>query len=152
MAVGVGRVRRYLGAVMNNGDTARVEMRRARSFLEYADDDLSQNRWARAMSSSYYAAFHAAKAILALTDATTRSHAGLKRLFSKHAVRNSDFSPKVAKTLGRLEKSRLTADYDAVEWETFTESQAREATSQARVFVEEADGWLKRRTIEKGSG
>ncbi len=64
---------------MNNGDTARTEMRRARSFLEYANDDLSLGRWARAMSSSYYAAFHAAKAVLALVDIPSKSHSGLNR-------------------------------------------------------------------------
>ena len=129
---------------MNNGDTARVEMRRARSFLEYADDDLSTGRWARVMSSSCYAAFHAAKAVLALAGSPTKSHSGLQRQFSRHAVRDSDFPPDVAKTLGRLEKSRLTADYDAVKWETFTETEATEATNQARVFVEESDRWLSR--------
>ncbi len=130
---------------MNNGDTARVEMRRARSFLQYADDDLSSERWARAISSSYYVVFHAAKAVLALMDIPTKTHSGLRSVFSKHAVKDSDFPPEVAGTLGRLERSRLTADYDAVAWETFTETQAKEATNQARVFVEEAEKWLMRR-------
>ncbi len=65
-------------------------------------------------------------------------------MFSRHAVRDSDFPVKVAKTLGRLETSRLTADYDAVAWEAFTEAEAKEATNQAAVFVEEADKRLIR--------
>ena len=111
---------------MNNGETARTQMRRARSFLEYADDDLDSGRWARAISSSYYATFHAAKAVLAWTTATAKTHGGVKRLFSKHAVKHSDSPSEVAGTLGRLEQMRLTADCDAVQWETFTGEQARD--------------------------
>lgn len=135
---------------MNNGDTARVEMRRARSFLEYADDDLARTHWAQAMSSSYYAAFRAAKAVLAMSgdDTVTKSHSGVQRMFSLHAVRDSDFPPEAAKALGRLHDSRLTADYDAVEWESFTRQDAERATARAGVFVEEADRWLKGRVEE----
>lgn len=130
---------------MNNGETARTEMRRARSFLEYADDDLDAGRWARPISSSYYATFHAAKAVLAWITAAAKTHGGVKRLFSRHAVKDSDFPSDVAGTLGRLEQMRLTADYDAVEWETFTGKQARDAVKEARSFVEEAEKWLQRR-------
>ena len=133
---------------MNNGETARKEIRRALSFLGYADDDLKTGSWARAVSSSYYATFHAAKAVLAGTKAIAKTHGGVKRLFSKHAVKNSDFPSEVAGTLGRLEQMRLTADYDAVEWEVFTEREGREALDQARLFVEEAEMWLHRRGTE----
>lgn len=133
---------------MNNGDTARTEIRRARSFLEYADDDLATGRWARAVSSSYYAVFHAAKAVLAWTNTKAKTYGGVKRSFSRQAVSKSDFPSEVARTFGRLEQMRLTADYDAVEWETFTQKEARCATNQAGSFVEEADKWLRRRTEE----
>lgn len=131
---------------MKNGDTARLEMRRARSILIYAEGDLSLRHWARAISSSYYAASHAAKAVLASVNISTKSHVGLKRIFSQHAVQDSDFPPDVARTLGELLPSRLTADYDPVEWETFTKEQAKEAASRAAAFVEEAGQWLIRRT------
>lgn len=104
-------------------------MRRARSFLECADDDLDAGRWVRAISQF-------------LLRHLPRGQ-GSPGLDHSHAVKHSDFPSKVAGTLVRLEQMRLTADYDAVEWETFTGEQARDAADEARSFVEEAEKWLQ---------
>ena len=90
-----------------------------------------------ACNRAYYAMFDAARAALLVSSApieaeVARTHSGLIAAFSLHLVKSGRVSVELGRTLNRVERIRLIADYkgDAVELE-----QAAWAVQQAEVFV-----------------
>lgn len=94
---------------------------------------------------SYYAAFHAARSILAHLGEETRTHQGTSARFHYLAVYRSDFPKDVARFLGGLRLSREEADYEAHFGDDWDNSTALEAMAKAKRFVRETGAWLDRR-------
>jgi len=90
----------------------------ARAELEAADDAL---RAAQALvglglvrdaaSRAYYAAFHAARALLFRRGLQAKTHGGMLRLFSQHVVAGGDLAPRYNGILTRLQALRGSSDY-----------------------------------------
>lgn len=72
---------------------------------------LAENMSEGAISRFYYAAFHAAKALLLTEGLEERSHKGLGRLFSLHFVKSGKIDPKFSRILSHSQKDREEADY-----------------------------------------
>jgi len=64
-----------------------------------------------AMSRTYYAALHYARALLLVKGEEPKTHEGVLRRFSFHFVRTGVLTPEEGKLLGRLQKLREEADY-----------------------------------------
>jgi uncharacterized protein (UPF0332 family) len=64
-----------------------------------------------AMSRTYYAALHYARALLLAKDEEPTTHEAVLRRFSFHFVKTSLMTPEEGKILGRLHKLREEADY-----------------------------------------
>lgn len=65
----------------------------------------------QATSDAYYAAFHAASALLASAGVEAGTHEGLRRLLALHFVKDGPLPPHAARDLSRLLSDRLLADY-----------------------------------------
>ena len=61
---------------------------------------------------SYYAAFYAVKAVLALEDIDFKRHKDVIAYFNQHLVATEKFDREVGRKLARLQKKRETSDYD----------------------------------------
>lgn len=61
---------------------------------------------------SYYAAFYATKAVLALEDVDFKRHKDVIAYFNQHFVATERFDREVGRKLARLQKKRETSDYD----------------------------------------
>ena len=90
----------------------------------------------RAVSSAYYAVFHAARAALARAGLEPRSHAGVRHLFSLHLIRPGTFPAADARLLRHMQKDREEADY--VHVAPFGPPEAAEAIDRAADFVARA--------------
>ena len=66
---------------------ARHRLARARVALEEADLLESAGRWNGALNRVYYAAFYAARALLALKRIDSSRHSGVIALFQEHFVK-----------------------------------------------------------------
>jgi uncharacterized protein len=64
-----------------------------------------------AESRVYYAAFHAAVALLLTEGIEPRSHAGVASLLGQHFVKTNRLDPGDARLFVRLQKYRVEADY-----------------------------------------
>lgn len=64
-----------------------------------------------ATSRAYYAAFHAAQAVLLTRGLQPKSHYGVMYLFNHHFVRKGDIEPEYSQILARAAKYREEADY-----------------------------------------
>lgn len=67
-----------------------------------------------AVSRAYYAAFHAAQALLVSSGIEARSQAGVHSLLWEHFVQPGIVTRRLGKDLSALQKYREDADYDAV--------------------------------------
>lgn len=98
------------------------------------------------MSRAYYGAFHYARALLLTLGEEPVTHAGVERLLHRDFVRAGTLDPDIARLFGRLQKTRVEADYTSEI--LFTQHGADEEVDGARQFVAAAKavltkgGWL----------
>ncbi|MBI4987899.1 MAG: HEPN domain-containing protein [Rhodocyclales bacterium] len=101
-----------------------------------ADNRLYRN----AVTDLYYAAYHAAVALLAAHGIETASHDGVQTQFGLHFVKTGALDKNAGKYLGNLYHARLTADYKG--YVDLDRSDYEEAARQARQVVEAVSGFL----------
>lgn len=120
-------------------------LKRARSHIRDAAANRDEGRHRIAVAVAYYAAFWAAKAVLAYYRDGAKTHKGVAGQFWRLAVVDSDFPADTARLLRVTQQQRLAADYDLSkpvdEW---TEEEASLAIEGATTFVDEVEAWLIR--------
>lgn len=119
---------------------AKEEMARARTELEAARMLHEKGFSFKAVSSAYYAIYHAAKALLLIKGVDPKSHEGVERMFSLYYIKTKEFDLAAGKAIGRLMKMREEADYFPEI--PFAPEESKEAISLASGFVERARSFL----------
>ena len=94
-----------------SGALARHRIERARAALEEANLLIGQRLFAGAVNRVYYAAFYAARALLATRELDSSRHSGVIALFQEHFVRSGLVPADVARALPRAFEKRQTSDY-----------------------------------------
>lgn len=110
------------------------EMSRAEEELKGADALLTAGLVRIALTRAYFAAFHAARALLFAEGLEPRSHRGALHLFNVHFVRSGRFEPPTSRLLSRLQRFREEADYS--EDFVIDGAGAKEELEAARAFVQ----------------
>ncbi len=85
---------------------------KATGKLETAKRDLQANAFDDAVSRTYYAVFHAIRAVLFNIDLTFSSHSSTIGMFNKEFVKSGIFPKGFNKLIIRLFEDRQTGDYD----------------------------------------
>jgi uncharacterized protein (UPF0332 family) len=130
----------------NRRAAAKAEWLRSCEALEEAEILHQAGRPAGAVSRAYYAAFHAARALLVSISLQPRTHEGVRSMLSLHFVRTGRLDARLARALSLASRTREDADYDAAA--VFGPADSEESLSQARIFVAaakqilEQDGFL----------
>lgn len=99
-----------------------------------------------AVSRAYYAAFHAARALLLSLGLQPRTHQGVRSLTNLHFERAGRLPARLAHILSQVARTREDAGYDATV--TFADDDAHDTLARATEFVAAAkellgqDGWL----------
>ena len=118
------------------------EWQRARECLGAARLCFDHGFFADAISRSYYAVLHAAKAALAYVIATDaeaaedvlpQTHEGVTNRFGLRLVKSGYVERAWAAYLGQLSQLRFSADYDVMT--TFSETECREAVERSASFL-----------------
>jgi len=117
------------------------EMRLADSALRAADALLGLGLAPDAASRAYYAALHAARALLFSLGLEVRSHRAVRTLLSRHFVQPGTLDPERSKELGQLESLRTAGDYDSAF--ALGVDEVRPEVDKARKFVESATALLR---------
>lgn len=113
---------------------------KAREKVRVARDLCARGEWDDAVSRAYYAAFHAAQAVLLTEGQRAESHKGLVSLFGLLLVKTGKFDKKWGKLLSNLKDDREAGDYEALSF--LDEETARRAVREADEFVTEAERYL----------
>jgi uncharacterized protein (UPF0332 family) len=81
----------------------------------------------------YYAAFHAARALLATRNVDAARHAGVIALFQQHFVKSGDFPADVARALPRSFEKRLSSDYS--DFVAISAAEVKRVRTEVHAFV-----------------
>lgn len=118
-----------------NPENILAEFERAKRALQAASNLHEDGLYEDAVSRSYYAVMHAAKAALLSHDAIAESHAAVGRLFGSVLVLPGLIEAEWADILAREHRRRIAADYGiGTSWEPAESSR----------LVEEAGAFVQR--------
>ena len=123
-------------------DDVKAEWKRSTETLGAAMTLVANGYNNDAISRSYYAMLHAAKARLATKDIETDSHRGVAAMFGKHLVKTGELGAEQGRNLRRADAARQDADYQArLE---FTSEQTHRECARAHDFLTKVREHLKR--------
>lgn len=125
-------------SIVNASDAlARHRIARAHAALGEANLLIDRRHFSGAMNRVYYAAFYAARALLATRNLDSSRHSGVIALFQEHFVRTGLIPADTARALPRAFEKRQTSDYG-----DFSEPGADEVVSlrdQVDAFIRVCD-------------
>ena len=118
------------------------ELALADSDLRAADALLALAISPAAASRTYYAVFHATRALLLSLGIQATTHKSLRSLFAQHFVKSGLLPAERSKELAQLEALRSSGDYDSAF--ALGPDELRPELDKARRFVEDARELLRR--------
>ena len=95
-----------------NYDLCKYRINNAAETLSTAKLCLDNKRYKDAINRSYYAAFYAVKAVLAIEEIDFKRHKDVVAYFKKYYVATNIFERSIGKKLAHLQQKRETSDYD----------------------------------------
>ncbi|MBI4238148.1 MAG: HEPN domain-containing protein [Deltaproteobacteria bacterium] len=128
--------------VANKRENIRAEIERGRESFRAAEVLMAQSLYADAISRAYYAAFHAATALLLTRGIEAKSHAGVLNRFSLLFIKPGLFDSSYGRVLSRAQKYREESDYSAAF--VFTEHDAQQCITDVQRFLRAARAYLKK--------
>lgn len=125
------------GSVM---DLALYRLERAKEDLETADDNLKNGKYRASVNRSYYAVFHALRAVTALDRFDSGKHSGIIAFFNQHYVKTGLFDREVSKMIDSCYRLREKADYD--DFYLVARDEAVQQIEKARLLLRSVDEYL----------
>ena len=113
---------------------ARHRIERADAACREGDLLAEQHSYGGAANRDYYAAFHAARALLATRNVDSARHAGVIALFQQHFVKSGDFPADVARALPRSFEKRLSSDYS--DFVDISAEEVERVSTEVHAFVD----------------
>ena len=105
-------------------------METAKETLDTAKLCMEHKRFKDTINRSYYAAFYAVKAVLALEETDFKRHKDVISYFNKNYVATGIFEREIGKRLGRLQRKRENSDYDDFYMASYTEALEQYETAE----------------------
>ena len=126
---------------------ARHRLRRAKEAFEEGEHLVAKSAFMGAVNRFYYAAFYAARCLLALREVDSSRHSGVIALFQKEFVRIGLFTTDIAKALPRAFEKRQKSDYG--DFSTVTRKKAQTIRGEVSKFIDECEQVLARLLAEE---
>lgn len=112
---------------------ARYRLSRAEEAWRDAVVLLGRNSLISAVNRFYYAAFYAARALLATEEIDSSRHSGIITLFNQHFVKTGRIPVEVGKVLSRSFEKRLDTDYE--DFASLEQDEVEQIKEDVRKFV-----------------
>ena len=126
-------------------DLAVYRYERASEELANARDLLAEGKYKLALNRSYYAIFHAMRAVNALDEFDSSKHSGVIAYFNRTQVKTGNFPRETSKRIGSASSMREHADYE--DFYIATRQDAEEQIQNAAWFLDKVCTYLKDRAI-----
>ena len=123
-------------------ELSRYRIQEAKDSLKVAEHCLKRRTVQRdSINRSYYTAFYAIKAVLALGTIDFKRHKDVVAYFNKEYVATGIFSRELGRKLGMLKQLREKSDYD--DFYIASKEQAQEQFDTAKYTIENIEQYLK---------
>jgi uncharacterized protein (UPF0332 family) len=93
-------------------DLCNYRMKNSEDSLTAAEDCLEKGLYRDAINRSYYAAFYAIKALLALEEVDFKRHKDVVAYFNRTYAATEKIPREIGRKLARLQQKREKSDYD----------------------------------------
>lgn len=127
-------------------DLSKYRIQESEDSLKVAAHCLREGLYKDAINRSYYAAFYAVKAVLALGTVDFKRHKDVMGYFNREFVATQIFPRELGRRLGNLKQLREKSDYD--DFYIASKEQAAEQYETAKRTVEEVKEYLKKYRAE----
>lgn len=121
---------------------ARHRLGRAKEAFTEGEHLLMKKAFMGAVNRFYYAAFYAARALLAVRELDSSKHSGVISLFQKEFVKSGLITTANAKALPRAFEKRQKSDYG--DFSAVTKKEAEAVREEVNGFIKECERVLKR--------
>lgn len=121
-------------------ELSRYRIQEAKDSLKVAQHCLTEGLYKDSINRSYYAAFYAIKAVLALGTIDFKRHKDVVAYFNKEYVAGGILSRELGKKLGMLKQLREKSDYD--DFYIASKEQAQEQFNTAKYTIEAIEQYL----------
>lgn len=122
-------------------ELSRYRVQEAKDSLKVAEHCLKEGLYKDSINRSYYTAFYAIKAVLALGTIDFKRHKDVVAYFNKEYVATGIFSRELGRKLGMLKQLREKSDYD--DFYIASKEQAQEQFDTAKYTIENIEQYLK---------
>ena len=126
-------------------ELSRYRIQEAKNSLKVAEHCLKEDLYKDSINRSYYAAFYAIKAVLALGPIDFKRHKDVVAYFNKEYVATNVFPRELGKRLGMLKQLREKSDYD--DFYIASRDQAEGQYHTAKYTIEKVEEYLKNNGI-----
>lgn len=93
-------------------DLSTYRLEKAKGDLGTAEENLQKNRFSQSINRSYYAIFHAARALLALDKLDSRKHSGVISFFNQNYIKTGKIEREFYRMLSDAFDIRNESDYN----------------------------------------
>lgn len=110
-------------------------LRQAEESLQVAKNCIENGFFKDSINRSYYAAFYAVKAVLALDEVDFKRHKDVVAHFNQYYVATGKFPREIGKRLSSLQKMRETSDYDDFYIASMAEASSQSETAELIINI-----------------
>ena len=119
---------------------SKVRYDHALECLDAAKSLLENGNYKSAANRSYYAVFHAMRAVLALNEIDMRHHSGIISEFRKLYIKTGVFETRLSQIISVLFDTRTESDYD--DFFVISKAEVVEQTENAEYFLRVIKAYL----------
>ncbi len=121
-------------------DLSKYRIQESKDSLIVAENCLNDGFYKDAINRSYYSAFYAIKAILALDIVDFKRHKDVVAYFNKEYVATGIFQREIGRRLGILKQLREKSDYD--DFYIASKEKAEEQLETTKIILSSVEGYL----------
>lgn len=125
----------------SNKDLCLYRLKTARETLDMAEICINSNHYKDAINRSYYACFHAIRAVLALERVDFKRHKEVIAYFNKTYVAMGKFDKQVGRMVAQLQLKREKSDYD--DFYVVSKDEAVAQCKNATYIIESTEQFIK---------
>ncbi|MGN0978726.1 MAG: HEPN domain-containing protein [Candidatus Avoscillospira sp.] len=114
-------------------DLCQYRLSKAREYRQDAEKALSLNMYDTAANRSYYAIFHAVRALLALSGKDFRKHSGVISCFQMDYIKTGIFDKKLSNIIKSAFSLRTESDYE--DFYVVSHEEVRQQVLEAGLFL-----------------
>ncbi|MCR4720484.1 MAG: HEPN domain-containing protein [Lachnospiraceae bacterium] len=121
-------------------DLSQYRLERAKEDLKTAEENLACGSLRASVNRSYYAIFHALRAITALDQFDSGKHSGIIAFFNHNYVKSGLFGKEISKIIDSSYRLREKADYD--DFYIVSKDDASKQIEKATIVIEQVEQYL----------